>query len=134
MRHEYASDLAALAIDPRANEHIDWLGRERSLWRSAAHQSEQRDARADAHDALPLARPSVSLLETTHPMSFLRIDVGFPVAALSVAALCIVALRIVEAYAARRARERTARIISLGGASQSSASGRKNSDNPSLTD
>jgi len=67
-------------------------------------------------------------------MSFLRIDVGFPVAALSVAALCIVALRIVEAYAARRARERTARIISLGGASESSAAARKNSDKPSLTD
>jgi len=37
MRDEYASDLAALAIDPRANKHIDRLCRERSLWRSAAH-------------------------------------------------------------------------------------------------
>jgi hypothetical protein len=66
-------------------------------------------------------------------MSFLRIDVAFPIAVLSVAALCIVVLRVVEAYAARRTRERTARIISLVGASESSDETRKKSAKPPLT-
>jgi hypothetical protein len=58
-------------------------------------------------------------------MSFLRIDVGFPAAVLSVAALCIVVLRVVEAYAQRRTREHTARIISGVGASERSVSATK---------
>ena len=134
MCDEHARNLAVFAVDARANEHVERLGRARGVWRSAAQQKHERTRRANAQRALPLARRSVSLLETTHPMSFLRIDVGFPVAALSLAALCIVALRAVEAYAGRRARERTTRIISLVGASESSAAGRKNSDHPSLTD
>ncbi len=67
-------------------------------------------------------------------MSFLRIDVGFPIAVLSVTALCIVVLRAVEAYAGRRARERTSRIISLVGASEKSDQARQKSAKPPLTD
>jgi len=44
-------------------------------------------------------------------MSSLQIDVGFPIAVLSVAALCIVALRSVESWAERRTRARTQRVI-----------------------
>jgi hypothetical protein len=44
-------------------------------------------------------------------MSSLQIDVGFPIAVLSVAALCIVALRSVESWAERRTRERTERVL-----------------------